>query len=78
MRRQCHAFFFDPFLYVVGDGFDLGCGIPLADYEEISWRIFQAAQVELDDPFAFDVLNAVNDQFVQLFGGELTPLNFNL
>ena len=58
------ALLFYPFLYVVGDSFNLSGGVSLANYEEISGCIFQAAQVEFYNLPAFYILNAVNDQFV--------------
>ena len=64
VRGQLSSFFFYPLLNIVGDGFDLSGGVSLANYEEISGGIFQAAQIELDDLLAFDILNAFNDQVV--------------
>lgn len=78
MGRKYPSFFFYPFLNIVGDCFDLSIGVSLANYEEISGRIFEAAQVEFDDVLAFNIPDAFNDQFVQFFGSEPTLLYFRL
>ena len=71
IARQQIAFLFEATVDVIGDGIDLGVRISFANNEEIRWGLFQLSQVKLDDVFAFDVLNGVNDQIVQGFDGQL-------
>lgn len=66
------AIFLQATLNVVGNTFDLSGWSSLADDEKIGGCIFQKSEIKFYNVFAFDVLDAVNDQIRQLFGYELT------
>lgn len=70
MARE-EAIFLQATLDVVGNTFDLGGRSAFADDEKIGRCIFQKPEIKFYNMFAFDVLDAVNDQIRQLFGYEL-------
>lgn len=61
------AGFFCAFEYVFGNCSNLGIGFTFAYDEKIRRRILELSQVELDNIFSFDVLNAVDDQVIEGF-----------
>ena len=61
----------DPTMNIVGDGLDLGAGVAFTDNEEISGCILYAPQIQLKDVLPFDILDGINDQFVEII---LRPL----
>lgn len=61
----------DPTMDVIGDGFDLGAGVALTDDEEIGGCILYAPQIQLKDVLPFDILDGIDDHFVEII---LRPL----
>lgn len=70
VERHLSSFLFDPQVDIVGDGLYLRVGVPFTDDEEISRGVIQLAQIQFEDLFSFDILNAIYDQFVEGFGGK--------
>ena len=62
-------FFFEPFLNVVGNALHLRIAFAFTDDEKIGGSVVQFAQIKFQDVFSFNILNAVNDQVVQVFDG---------
>ena len=56
---------------VVGNTPGLRIGIPFTDDEEISGSVIKFSEIQLDNVLAFDVLNTVDDQFVQFLDGRV-------
>lgn len=59
--------FFQPFVNIVRNGLHLRVRIPFADNEKVRWGIVQFSEVKFHDVFSFDVLDAVDNEVVQLF-----------
>ncbi len=76
VKRRLTEFVFEAFVDIASDGLHLRRGVSLTDDEVIRGGIVQFSEVEFNNVFSFDVLNAVDDHIVQLFnGGEISIQN---
>lgn len=68
VARQLAVFLFQPLVYIFGNRFHLCVGVAFANNKKVGRCIVEFPQIQLHDIFAFDVLDAVNDQVIEHFG----------
>lgn len=72
------SFFFDPSLYIMGDGFNLGTAFSFANDKILCRCIRDAGQVDDYDFFTFDILYGVNDEVQESFFSDCLGFGFSL